>query len=99
MTINAVRYARLAMAALATFIAAMIDALLRTFARLTHTIAPEPVRSRAWPAIPGQARSAVVAFVRTQEPRHRRARPPPGRAKSARRGPPSRRRQRGDSLR
>jgi len=83
MIITPIRHMRLAKSALAAFIRAMIDALLRTFSCVTHPIAPQPGRSRAWPAILGQARSADVAFVRTQEPGHRRARPPPGRANSA----------------
>jgi hypothetical protein len=83
MTRSPGRPARLAMGPLAAFIPAMIDALLHIFARLAHPIAPEPVRPRAWPAIPSQAQSADVAFVRTQQPGHRRARPPPDRGKSA----------------
>ena len=83
MTRRPAQSARDAMAALAAFIPAMIDALLRAFARLAHPIAPEPVRSRAWPAIPSHGRSVDVAFVRTQEPGHRHARPPPDRGKSA----------------
>ena len=99
MTRNLAGAARLAMAALAAFILALIDTLLRTLARLAHPKAPEPVRSRTWPAIPSLSRSADVAFVRTQEPGNRCARPPPDRGKSARRAPRSRRRQRGDLLR